>query len=75
MEDKNVGYIYVYKYVVKSISDKIGMTKDLIKRLQLHVRTLYYGFIPYAEFTTGNSIATVFKVSEYDESIKKSIMV
>ena len=67
MENK-LGYIYIYKCVVGSGSDvcKIGITKDYHKRLQQHVRTPYYGFMPYIEFTTGNPIATVFKISNYD---------
>ena len=70
MKEANVGYIYIYKCVVGSGSDvcKIGITKDFHKRLQQHVRTPYYGFMPYIEFTTGNPIATVFKVSEYDKA-------
>lgn len=71
-----LGYIYIYKCVVGSGSDvcKIGITKDYHKRLQQHVRTPYYGFIPYIEFTTGNPIATIFKVNDYnsaDEIINK----
>ena len=67
-EKLNEGYIYIYKCVVGSGSDvcKIGITKDYHKRLQQHVRTPYYGFMPYIEFTTGNPIATVFKISNYD---------
>lgn len=63
----NEGYIYIYKCVVGSGSDvcKIGITKDYNKRLKQHVRTPYYGFIPYIEFTTGNPIATVFKINDY----------
>ena len=71
------GYIYVYKCMVGSGSDvcKIGITKDYRKRLKQHVRTPYYGFLPYIEFTTGNPIATIFKVSDYntaDEIINKA---
>ena len=69
-EKLNEGYIYIYKCVVGSGSDvcKIGITKDYHKRLQQHVRTPYYGFMPYIEFTTGNPIATVFKISNYDSA-------
>lgn len=65
-----LGYIYIYKCVVGSGSDvcKIGITKDYHKRLQQHVRTPYYGFIPYIEFTTGNPIATIFKVNDYNSA-------
>ena len=65
-----LGYIYIYKCVVGSGSDvcKIGITKDYHKRLQQHVRTPYYGFIPYIEFTTGNPIATIFKVNDYSSA-------
>lgn len=74
--ENEFGYIYIYKCVVGSGSDvcKIGITKDYHKRLQQHVRTPYYGFIPYIEFTTGNPIATIFKVNDYssaDEIINK----
>ena len=64
------GYIYIYKCVVGSGSDvcKIGITKDYHKRMQQHVRTPYYGFMPYIEFTTGNPIATVFKIRDYDSA-------
>ena len=70
MKEANFVYIYIYKCVVESGSDvcKIGITKDFHKRLQQHVRTPYYGFMPYIEFTTGNPIATIFKVSEYDKT-------
>lgn len=63
----NEGYIYIYKCVVGSGSDvcKIGITKDYNKRLKQHVRTPYYGFMPYIEFTTGNPIATIFKINDY----------
>ncbi len=66
----NEGYIYIYKCVVGSGSDvcKIGITKDYHKRMQQHVRTPYYGFMPYIEFTTGNPIATVFKIRDYDSA-------
>ena len=65
-----LGYIYIYKCVVGSGSDvcKIGITKDYHRRLQQHVRTPYYGFIPYIEFTTGNPIATIFKVNDYNSA-------
>lgn len=68
MEEKNCGYIYIYKCVVGSGSDvcKIGITKNFHDRLKQHVRTPYYGFMPYVEFTTGNPIFTAFKVSNYD---------
>lgn len=64
----NEGYIYIFKCVVGGASSvcKIGITKDFHTRLRQHVRTPYYGFIPYIEFTTGNPIATVFKIKEYD---------
>lgn len=63
----NDGYIYIYKCVVGSGSDvcKIGITKDYNRRLKQHVRTPYYGFMPYIEFTTGNPIATIFKINDY----------
>lgn len=68
MEEKNFGYIYIYKCVVGSGSDicKIGITKNFHDRLKQHVRTPYYGFMPYVEFTTGNPIFTAFKVRDYD---------
>ena len=68
--DNNQGYIYIYKCVVGSGSDvcKIGISKDYRKRLKQHVRTPYYGFMPYIEFTTGHPIATVFKVKDYNLS-------
>ncbi len=68
----NEGYIYIYKCVVGSGSDvcKIGITKDYHKRMQQHVRTPYYGFMPYIEFTTGNPIATVFKINDYSSADK-----
>ena len=68
MKDSNIGYIYIYKCVVGSGSDicKIGITKNFHDRLKQHVRTPYYGFMPYVEFTTGNPIFTAFKVSNYD---------
>lgn len=68
--ENEFGYIYIYKCVVGSGSDvcKIGITKDYHKRLQQHVRTPYYGFIPYIEFTTGNPIATIFKVNDYSSA-------
>ena len=67
MKKNDEGYIYIYKCVVGSGSDvcKIGKSKDVYKRLKQHVRTPYYGFMPYIEFTTGNPIATVFKINEY----------
>lgn len=71
MKNNNeLGYIYIYKCVVGSGSDvcKIGITKDYHRRLKQHVRTPYYGFIPYIEFTTGNPIATVFKIRDYNFS-------
>ena len=66
----NEGYIYIYKCVVGSGSDvcKIGITKDYNKRLKQHVRTPYYGFMPYIEFTTGNPIATIFKINDYSNA-------
>ena len=68
MGEKNFGYIYIYKCVVGSGSDicKIGITKNFHDRLKQHVRTPYYGFMPYVEFTTGNPIFTAFKVRDYD---------
>lgn len=68
MGEKNFGYIYIYKCVVGSGSDicKIGITKNFHDRLKQHVRTPYYGFMPYIEFTTGNPIFTAFKVRDYD---------
>ena len=65
-----LGYIYIYKCVVGSGSDvcKIGITKNYHKRLQQHVRTPYYGFMPYIEFTTGNPIATIFKINDYNSA-------
>lgn len=68
--NNELGYIYIYKCVVGSGSDvcKIGITKDYHKRLQQHVRTPYYGFLPYVEFTTGNPIATIFKVNDYSSA-------
>lgn len=68
MEEKNFGYIYIYKCVVGSGSDicKIGITKNFHDRLKQHVRTPYYGFMPYVEFTTGNPIFIAFKVRDYD---------
>ena len=68
MGEKNFGYIYIYKCVVGSGSDicKIGITKNFHDRLKQHVRTPYYGFMPYVEFTTGNPIFTAFKVRNYD---------
>ena len=73
MDDKmNQGYIYIYKCVVGSGSDicKIGITQNFHDRLKQHVRTPYYGFMPYIEFTTGNPIATVFKVNDCNKSDK-----
>lgn len=69
----NEGYIYIYKCIVGTGSDvcKIGKTKhfhDNMDRLKQHSRTLYYGFVPYTEFITGNPIATAFKVSDCDKS-------
>lgn len=66
--NNNEGYIYIYKCVIGSGSDvcKIGITKNFHDRLKQHVRTPYYGFMPYIEFTTGNPIATVFKINNYD---------
>lgn len=29
-------------------------------------RILYYGFVPYADFTAGKIIATGFKINNYD---------
>ena len=68
MGEKNFGYIYIYKCVVGSGSDicKIGITKNFHDRLKQHVRTPYYGFMSYVEFTTGNPIFTAFKVRDYD---------
>ena len=68
MGEKNFGYIYIYKCVVGSGLDicKIGITKNFHDRLKQHVRTPYYGFMPYVEFTTGNPIFTAFKVRDYD---------
>ena len=65
MGEKNFGYIYIYKCVVGSGSDicKIGITKNFHDRLKQHIRTPYYGFMPYVEFTTGNPIFTAFKVT------------
>lgn len=82
MKEVNVGYIYIYKCVVGSGSDvcKIGITKDFHKRLQQHVRTPYYGFMPYIEFTTGNPIATVFKgimrqiIDKYSEELPEELL-
>ena len=73
---KDIGYIYVFKCIVGSGSDvcKIGISQNFKQRLKQLVRTPYYGFIPYIEFTSGNPIATIFKVSEYslaDELIDK----
>lgn len=70
------GYIYVYKCMVGSGSDvcKIGITKNYQERLKDHVRRPYHGFVPYAEFTTGKAIATVFKISNFsfaDKYIKE----
>lgn len=73
------GYIYIYKCIVGAHSDicKIGRTKhfeDNCDRLKQHVRTTYYGFTAYTEFTTGKPIATLFKVknlNKADHLIKK----
>lgn len=67
------GYIYVYKCIVGSRSDvvKIGKTEhfnDKRDRMKQHSRTLYYGFVPYTEFLTGNPISTAFKVNNKDVS-------
>ncbi len=66
------GYIYIYKCAIGSGSNvcKIGITEDYNKRLQQHVRTPYYGFMPYIEFTTGKPIATVFKINDYSSADK-----
>ena len=71
LENLNKGYIYIYKCIVGSKSDvcKIGKTKhfhDGYYRLKQHGRTLYYGFVPYTDFTTGFPIAT-------GEDIKASV--
>lgn len=70
-ENLNEGYIYIYKCIVGSGSDvcKIGKTKhfhDGYDRLKQHGRTLYYGFVPYTDFTTGFPIATGFRVKNYN---------
>ena len=44
---------------------KIGKTKhsrDYYDRMKQHSRTVYYGFVPYTDFLTGNPIATGFKI-------------
>lgn len=78
-KNEKEGYIYVYKCIVGSRSDvvKIGMTKhynDESDRLKQHGRTLYYGFVPYTNFFTGQPISTAFLVRERktaDKLIKK----
>ena len=72
----NQGYIYIYKCLIGKCSDicKIGVTGDYKSRLEQHVRTPYFGFMPYCDFSTGKPIATVFKVNDYtncDSIIKK----
>lgn len=66
------GYIYVYKCILGTGSNacKIGKTKNLAKRLQQHVRTPYYGFMPYLDFLTGKAIATGFKIKNYQQADK-----
>ncbi len=66
--NNNEGYIYIYKCIIGSGSDvcKIGITKNFHDRLKQHVRTPYYGFMPYIEFTTGNPIFTAFRISNYE---------
>lgn len=76
MKNENEGYIYVYKCMVGSGSDvcKIGKSKDYLERLRDHVRRPYHGFVPYAEFTTGKAIATVYKINNIkmaDQYIKE----
>lgn len=70
MLEKDEGYIYIYKCVVGAGSDicKVGITKNFHDRLKQHIRTPYYGFMPYVEFTTGNPIFTAFKVNNYNLS-------
>ena len=67
---KNEGYIYIFKCIIGSGSDvcKIGKTDNFHRRLKQHLRTPYYGFVPYVEFTTGNPIATIFKVKDYKQA-------
>lgn len=59
------GYIYIYKCMVGQCSDicKIGVSNDYKQRLIQHIRTPYYGFMPYCDFVTGKPIATMFEVS------------
>ena len=79
LDNSNEGYIYIYKCIVGSGSDvvKIGKTKhfhDGFDRLKQHGRTLYYGFVPYTDFTTGFPIATGFRVKDtnIDDAIVKN---
>lgn len=71
LDNSNEGYIYIYKCIVGSGSNivKIGKTihfHDGYDRLKQHGRTLYYGFVPYTDFTTGYPIATGFRVKNCD---------
>ena len=75
MSNSKEGYIYIYKCIVGTRSDviKIGKTKhfnDERDRMKQHGRTLYYGFVPYTEFTTGYPISTAFKVKNKEISDK-----
>ncbi len=71
----NIGFIYIYRCIVGANKDicKIGKTKHLgdhSDRLTQHLRTTYYGFTPYTDFSTGKVIATGFKVTDVDQADK-----
>lgn len=69
------GYIYIYKCIVGINNDicKIGMTENYKNdkdRLRQHLRTPYYGFVPYTRFDTNEVIATIFKVNDVKKADK-----
>jgi hypothetical protein len=65
------GFIYIYKCNGLKDICKIGKTEDIKSRLSQHVRTPYYGFMPYLDFLTGMPIFTSFAVDDVDKVDKQ----
>lgn len=62
MLKESEGFIYVYKCMSGNNLCKIGVTNNLKRRLMNHKNTPYHGFLPYANFLTGEPIVTGFRV-------------